>query len=56
MGILLAIVTLILQPKCHQYWPDKLSSSSTFGNISVTLMEEEVLAEYTIRSLALKMV
>ena len=48
--------TLILQPKCQQYWPDKVNGSSTYGNVSVTLLQEEVLAEYTIRSLTLKMV
>ena len=48
--------TLILQPKCHQYWPDKVNGSSTFGNISVTFVQEEVLAEYTIRNLVIKMV
>lgn len=47
---------LILQPKCHQYWPDKVNGSSTYGNVSVMLLQEEVLAEYTIRSLSLKMV
>lgn len=50
------LIILILQPKCHQYWPDKVNSSSTYGNVSVMLLQEEVLAEYTIRSLSLKMV
>ena len=49
-------VTLILQPKCHQYWPEKMNGSSTYGNVSVTLLQEEILAEYTIRNLSLKMV
>ena len=50
------LVIPILQPKCQQYWPDKVNSSSTYGNVSVTLLQEEVLAEYTIRNLSLKMV
>ena len=49
-------VTLLLQPKCQQYWPDGVNKSCTYGNISVTLIQEEVLAEYTIRTLAVKMV
>ena len=48
--------TPTLQPKCHQYWPDKVNGSFTYGNVSVTFLQEEVFAEYTIRSLALKMV
>ena len=49
-------VTVILQPKCQKYWPDAVNSSCTYGNISVTLQKEEVLAEYSIRTLAVKMV
>jgi len=49
-------VILILQPKCQQYWPEAVNGSCTYGNISVTLIQEEVLAEYTIRTLAVKMV
>ena len=49
-------VTLLLQPKCQQYWPEDVNKSCTYGNISVTLIQEEVLAEYTIRTLAVKMV
>ena len=49
-------VTLLLQPKCQQYWPDGVNKSCTYGNISVTLIQEEILAEYTIRTLAVKMV
>jgi len=48
--------TLILQPKCQKYWPDAVNTSCTYGNISVTLIGEEVLAEYTIRMLGVKMV
>ena len=49
-------VTLLLQPKCQQYWPVDVNKSCTYGNISVTLIQEETLAEYTIRTLAVKMV
>ena len=49
-------VILILQPKCQLYWPDAVNTSCTYGNISVTLIGEEVLAEYTIRTLGVKMV
>ncbi|XP_065916486.1 receptor-type tyrosine-protein phosphatase alpha-like [Dysidea avara] len=44
------------KPKCQQYWPEDVNKSCTYGNISVTLIQEEVLAEYTIRTLAVKMI
>lgn len=40
------------QRKCEQYWPD--SGSGTYGPFQVTLSEERVFADYTIRSLQLQ--
>ena len=37
--------------KCEQYWPD--SGSSTYGPFKVTLAEQQVFADYTIRTMLL---
>ncbi|XP_065917231.1 uncharacterized protein [Dysidea avara] len=55
----IVMVTNIVEegkPKCQQYWPDAVNGSCSYGNISVTLQQEEVLAEYSIRTLAVKMI
>jgi len=39
---------VLLQIKCHQYWPSY--GTTTYGNIQVTLKEVENLAEYSIRT------
>ena len=50
------IIVCVQQPKCHQYWPSNVDESADYGNISVTLLQENVLSDYTIRKFVLKMV
>ena len=38
--------------KCHQYWPD--SGTESYGPFQVTITEQQVLADYTIRKLTVK--
>ena len=40
------------KPKCQQYWPD--SGTESFGPFQVTTSEQQVLADYTIRKLTVK--
>ena len=35
--------------KCHQYWPDK--DSARFGPFEVSLIDQQTLADYTVRTL-----
>ena len=35
--------------KCQQYWPE--SGAQTFGPFQVTISDQQILADYTIRSL-----
>ena len=44
------------QPKCHQYWPHIANNPITYGNISVTLLQENILSCFIIRKLVLKKV
>lgn len=39
------------QRKCEQYWPE--SGSEEYGPFMVTLIEEQVFADYTIRTMHL---
>ena len=39
--------------KCEQYWPDSVSKTLEFGPFKVTLTDQHVLADYTIRNLLL---
>ena len=41
-------LSLPIQLKCHQYWPNY--GSTTYGSIQVTLKGVENLAEYSIRT------
>ncbi|KAF6028135.1 hypothetical protein EB796_013568 [Bugula neritina] len=41
--------------KCVQYWPDKVGESSMFGDIKVTFIAHEVVADYTIRTISAEM-
>lgn len=41
-----------LQKKCDMYWPKK--GSETYGYIQVTLLREDVMATYTIRTLQIR--
>ncbi len=37
--------------KCEQYWPD--SGSVSYGPFTVTITDQQVLADYTVRNLLL---
>lgn len=39
--------------KCSKYWPD---DSEMYGDIKITLVESETLAEYAVRTFALERV
>jgi len=41
------------QVKCCKYWPD---DSDLYGDIKITLLKTETLAEYTVRTFALERV
>ena len=43
---------LFLQPKCDLYWPD--AGSETYGDFIVSLLREDVLASYTLRTFSLR--
>jgi receptor-type tyrosine-protein phosphatase gamma len=36
------------------YWPKELDSSATYGFIEVFLEKEEIMANYTVRSMRIK--
>ena len=38
--------------KCQQYWPD--SGTKDYGPFSVTLSDEQVLTDYTVRKMYIK--
>ncbi|CAI8052760.1 Receptor-type tyrosine-protein phosphatase alpha [Geodia barretti] len=40
--------------KCHQYWPDK--DSARFGPFEVSLIDQQTLADYTVRTLIVQLV
>lgn len=46
--------TLCLQVKCHQYWPNK--GFCNYGNIKVTLLNEEQSANYCWRQFIIQQV
>ena len=41
-----------LQPKCDLYWPD--AGSETYGELVVTLVREDVLSSYTLRTFTIR--
>ena len=43
---------ILQQRKCDRYWPKE--DSETYGNIEVTLLKEESMANYSVRSLKIK--
>lgn len=45
--------TILKQVKCCKYWPD---DSEMYGDIKITLLKTETLAEYTVRTFALERV
>jgi len=38
--------------KCHQYWPDK--DTKNFGPFHVSITDQQILADYTIRNLTVQ--
>lgn len=47
------IVNVVVQVKCVRYWPDE---TEVYGDIKVTLIETEPLAEYVIRTFTVQKV
>jgi receptor-type tyrosine-protein phosphatase gamma len=43
----------LFQPKCDLYWPD--AGSETYGEFVVSLLREDVLASYTLRTFSLRL-
>ena len=41
------------QPKCDLYWPD--AGSETYGEFVVSLLREDILASYTLRTFSLRL-
>ena len=44
---------VFLQMKCCKYWPD---DTELYGDIKITLLKTETLAEYTVRTFAMERV
>lgn len=44
---------LFVQMKCCKYWPD---DTELYGDIKITLLKTETLAEYTVRTFAMERV
>ena len=40
------------KPKCQQYWPD--SGTESFGPFQVSITDQQILADYTIRKLTVQ--
>lgn len=53
MFILHADVCVFFKVKCVRYWPDE---TEVYGDIKVTLIETEPLAEYVIRTFTVQKV
>lgn len=51
--VYLCCCTIFKQVKCCKYWPD---DSEMYGDIKITLLKTETLAEYTVRTFALERV
>ena len=54
---IIVMVTNLLEGsknKCEQYWPNCYKEHAVFGRFTVTLLDEQVLPDFTIRSLQLK--
>lgn len=49
----LCCLLMFKQVKCCKYWPD---DSEMYGDIKITLLKTETLAEYTVRTFALERV
>ncbi len=44
---------MFVQMKCCKYWPD---DTELYGDIKITLLKTETLAEYTVRTFAMERV
>ena len=40
--------------KCEQYWPESYMEPTTFGPFIVTLVDEQILPDFVIRSMNVK--
>ena len=46
------VVIFFFQPKCDLYWPD--SGTETYGDMLVSLLREDILASYTLRTFSIR--
>ena len=37
--------------KCEQYWPDEIGSGQSYGPFNVTVVEQHIFADYSIRTI-----
>ena len=51
-SVLHHLVQLVV--KCNQYWPEAVSIPRLYGNIKVTMTEEEELALYCVRTFSVQ--
>ena len=47
-----ALLLFFFQPKCDLYWPD--SGTETYGDMLVSLLREDILASYTLRTFSIR--
>lgn len=47
-----SFIASFIQPKCDCYWPD--AGSQSFGDLVVTLMREDILSSYTLRTFTVR--
>ncbi|XP_026096839.1 receptor-type tyrosine-protein phosphatase U isoform X2 [Carassius auratus] len=47
----IVMITKLVEMKCCKYWPD---DSELYGDIKITLLKTETLAEYTVRTFAME--
>ena len=40
--------------KCEVYWPNEIKGRKDFGSFNITLTAQQVLADYTVRTLQLE--
>ncbi|RWS26927.1 receptor-type tyrosine-protein phosphatase kappa-like protein [Leptotrombidium deliense] len=52
--IMLTKVFDFIRVLCSQYWPLEVNKSEVYGSIEVTLLEEDVLADFVIRTFRLR--
>ncbi|RWS11882.1 receptor-type tyrosine-protein phosphatase kappa-like isoform X1 [Dinothrombium tinctorium] len=52
--IMLTKVFDFIRVLCSQYWPFEANKAEVYGSIEVTLLEEDVLADFVIRTLRLR--